>query len=299
MGGTAAHRGVGRHALIAKHISTAITHKRGDSVITDNKHAWNNHAARYFEKGKMPKKRLHEYAIFIDNGNVLSDNARTEPQWIRLTGQYFSTRFGGSAEKWGSANQHAFTIFLDRYRAEAWGRPEMDYNAFQERELAQWIVCMFERVGLDPPPLEDRLDIMLSAYEWITERVRASIPGAVEAVHELNELGCHLYTCSGASSTILRGYLRAMGVEKVFRSYYGPDLVNCPKEGPLFFWRLFEDSGVQTSKAVVVDDMPMVLKWAEECGAICIQVGDSDQDSGRFTTISGLSELPELLTSPQ
>ena len=88
-----------------------------------------------------------------------------------------------------------------------------------------------------------------------------------------------------------------MGIDKVFRRHYGPDLVNCPKEGPLFFQKLFEDTDVQSSKAVVGDDMPMVLKWAAECGAKCIQVGNPGQEPTRFTTIAGLSELPEVMAS--
>ena len=201
----------------------------------------------------------HDIAIFIDNGDVISDHEKADPQWNQMVGEYFSSRFGGSPPDWETANRHAFSVYIDRYCTEAWGHPEMDYNAFQKRELTNLIATMFKSVGLDVPCSRTLFEIAVSAHEWICERVKADIPGAVEAIHALHESGYRLYTCSGIGSVSLRGYLRAMGIEEVFRRHYGPDLVNCPKEGSLFYRKLFEDSGMDPSESVIVDDKSMVL----------------------------------------
>ena len=44
-------------------------------------------------------------AIFIDDGDVMNDNARRGPQWQRLVGEYLAPRLGGDQVAWGRANQ--------------------------------------------------------------------------------------------------------------------------------------------------------------------------------------------------
>ena len=44
-------------------------------------------------------------AIFIDDGDVMNDNARRGPQWQRLVGEYLAPRLGGDQVAWGRANK--------------------------------------------------------------------------------------------------------------------------------------------------------------------------------------------------
>ena len=44
-------------------------------------------------------------AIFIDDGDVMNDNARRGPQWQRLVGEYLAPRLGGDQVAWGRTNK--------------------------------------------------------------------------------------------------------------------------------------------------------------------------------------------------
>lgn len=238
-------------------------------------------------------------ALFIDCGDVLFDDRRADPQWDRLAGQYFSSQFGGDPAEWIRANSEAFGLYIEQYKSEAWGHPEMDYNAFQERELPLLLVRMFDRMSKDPPAPEARLQTLVTANTWINERLDAATPGAPEAVLRLDKLGYRLHTCSGMRSSTVRARLKAMGIAALFGRHYGPDLVNCPKEGPLFFQKLFADSGEDPSHSIVIDDKSFVFHWAAEAGATCIRIGSADRDSSDYPVLAKFSDLPEFLGHPE
>jgi HAD superfamily hydrolase (TIGR01509 family) len=236
-----------------------------------------------------------DLVIFLDDGGVLNDGSRRATQWRRLAGEYFAPRYGGAPEAWASANIPVYEAWLARYRSEVWGHPNLDFRPCLEREQMRWLEGMFRRVGVEMPPPQDRLEVVNEAHGWICERVHAALPGAADTVLELHRLGHRLFTASGEESVSLEGYLRGMGIDRCFGRFYGPDLVNRPKEGPPFYARIFDDAGVEPSQAVVVDDMPLALSWARECGAGCVLVASHPQASPEFTSIAGLSELPSLL----
>lgn len=234
-------------------------------------------------------------AIFVDCGDVLFDGDRAKPQWETLAGRYFSTRFGGKPEDWIRANQEAFDVFITQYQEQMWGHPEKDYNGFLQRELPRLVARMFTLMKKEPPAPEHCRPMMKSANEWINERVKAAIPGAVAAVRRLSRLGYRLYTCSGVDSSIVRAKLKAEEIDTLFLQHYGPDLINCAKEGALFYQKIFDDSGESASDSVVIDDKTMVLNWAAKTGATCIRIAAQNDDSGEYTAIEKFSDLPGIL----
>ena len=42
--------------------------------------------------------------IFLDDGDVMNDNAVRGPQWRELIGEFFVPRLGGTSEAWAAAN---------------------------------------------------------------------------------------------------------------------------------------------------------------------------------------------------
>jgi hypothetical protein len=66
-------------------------------------------------------------------------------------------------------------------------------------------------------PSEERsIRLAHEAEAWITQRVDAASPGAVEAIRLLHARGYTLCTASGESSTQPAGYLSGMGVRSRF-----------------------------------------------------------------------------------
>jgi FMN phosphatase YigB (HAD superfamily) len=86
-----------------------------------------------------------------------------------------------------------------------------------------------------------------------------------------------------------------MGVRDLFRTLYGPDLVNTAKEASGYHSRIFEDAGVEPGEAVVVDDSLLAVAWAREAGAIGVLVSAKGERAG--PVIPNLAALPAFLAS--
>ena len=52
---------------------------------------------------------LTRRVLFIDDGGVLNDYARREPEWLRLIGGCMAPRLGGTPEAWAHANSIEFS----------------------------------------------------------------------------------------------------------------------------------------------------------------------------------------------
>ena len=203
--------------------------------------------------------------VFIDDGGVLNDNEARAPQWRRLLGEYLAPRLGGTREAWAAANVGAFERSWARYLAHV-------ESAGDARELERWIrddrrtwlIDMCEQVGVTVPA--DPSTYAIEAGAWVSERVRADIPGAIDTVRWLHARGLTLNTASGGLSWELEPYLRGMGIRELFDNLYGPDLVDRYKNGPHFYEALLADAGVGAGAAVVVDDGEKVRAWARAAG---------------------------------
>ena len=155
---------------------------------------------------------------------------------------------------------------------------------------------MCELLGLPPPPEEECLDLACRAISWITRRIHAVLPGAVEAIRLLHRQGYALYTASGSCSLELAGSFKGLGVRHCFGRLYGADLINTFKEGPKYYARLFADVGVQPAEALVVDDSADATRWAAQLGARTVLIGSSPHlQTGATPRLGSLAELPAFL----
>jgi phosphoglycolate phosphatase-like HAD superfamily hydrolase len=62
-------------------------------------------------------------------------------------------------------------------------------------------------VGVEAPEGDACLRLAREAYGFVTRRVRAAFPGAVDVIRQLHTTGYPLYTASGEDSDRLDGYL--------------------------------------------------------------------------------------------
>jgi hypothetical protein len=146
--------------------------------------------------------------IFLDDGGVMNDNTLRGREWQRHVGEYLSPRLGGSLQAWGNANQVIATREFKRYKDHSWGTGELDFLAFQEQSDRDWLVGMTEMVGVEAPEGDACLRLAREAYGFVTRRVRAAFPGAVDVIRQLHTTGYPLDTASGEDSDHLDGYLQ-------------------------------------------------------------------------------------------
>jgi HAD superfamily hydrolase (TIGR01509 family) len=225
-------------------------------------------------------------AIFLDDGGVMSDNARRAGPWQRLVGEFFAPRLGGSQWAWAEANRRVATELFANF--EALLGEERAFGQFERRYNRAWLPPMCQWVGVTAPP-DDEIDALCrEATGWVTARVEAAISGAPETVRQLSREGCRLFTASGEDSVALNGYLSSMGIRECFgERLYGPDLLGMMKSGTWYYEALFADAGVAPADALVIDDSPKAVAWAREVGAEALHVG---------TELTRLSDLPEWLS---
>lgn len=107
--------------------------------------------------------------------------------------------------------------------------------------------------------------------------------------------GYTLHTASGESSTHLHNYLEGMGIRACFGTLYSPDLLGTLKERPAYYERLFADSGIAPSDALIGDASPRALAWAKEFGAMTVLIGSNHETLDGMLRIGSLAELPELV----
>jgi FMN phosphatase YigB (HAD superfamily) len=104
-----------------------------------------------------------------------------------------------------------------------------------------------------------------------------------------------LFTASGHASDELTIHLQGFGIAGSFRRIYGPDLVNTPKHGPAFYERIFSDTGIDPTAAVVVDNTPRCIAWARAAGARAVFVNREGASLDGEKTIRSLADLQGLL----
>jgi HAD superfamily hydrolase (TIGR01509 family) len=234
--------------------------------------------------------------IFLDDGGVMNDNSVRSGQWQRMVGDYLAPILGGEAQAWADANRTVMAgMFADTGAWEARLSAAPDYTTFDYQYHLDWLCGMCKLVGIAPPPAAESVELGRRAYASIIPRVQSAFPGAIETIRLLRNRGYTLHTASGESSTDLKGYLAPMGVRDCFGRLYGPDLIQTFKNGPEFYERLLADAGVAPPDALVLDDSPKCVAWAEQAGARAVLVSNTPQSPGTTHVISGLAALPDFI----
>jgi HAD superfamily hydrolase (TIGR01509 family) len=232
--------------------------------------------------------------IFLDDGGVITDKQRRAAEFGRLVGDCFVALLGGTEAAWTRAHHTVVDRLADPQAAPTLGA--VDFVGFYRAYQLHWVIGMCELLGLSIPPEEERLDLAYRALGWITRRIRAALPGAVEVIHLLHRQGYALHTSSGSCSLELAGYFEGLGVRRCLGRLYGADPINTFKAGPEYYARLFADVGVQPEEAVVVDDSAEAFDWAAGLGARTVLVSPSPHpETGTTPQLESLAELPAFL----
>lgn len=240
---------------------------------------------------------MRHWVLFLDDGGVMNDNTRRGEQWRRLVGEYFAPRLGGSTATWAAANGAWTDELFDPRNWSARLAASTSYEHFDYHYQLDWLAGMCRRVGIPLPAASESYSLAREAASYITRRVQAAFPGAIEAIRRVRDDGYTLYTASGEPSWELEGYLDGMGVRGCFTRLYGPDLIDTFKTGPAYYERIFADAGIDPARAVVVDDSEQAIAWVRQAGARAIHVAETPTaETGAAATIASLTQLPALLS---
>ena len=232
--------------------------------------------------------------IFIDNGGVMTDNARRSVPYRRLVAEYFVPRYGGTHAEWEEANANSFGPAWNRVlEREATWETHGGVERIRWLYHADWLRFLFDAKGLQAP-LDDNecASIGQAAERWINPQIVTLFPGVEECIPFLASR-YRLFTASDGFSASLAETLGP--IAKKFQCFYGPDLVKVPKSaGRPYYEAIFSDAGVDPASSLVLDDNLSNILAACEAGAKTVYVNLLDP-AHTGPTIANLAHLPEVI----
>ena len=219
--------------------------------------------------------------VFFDDGGVLNDNEIRGQQWKTYVGEYYSSGFGGEPEGWGEANQKLITSLLGNFWRD--GKEKFgDYQSFYNDFKKNMVLGMFKEVGMIPPRNINIEEVFNSTCQYVIPKVRSAIPGVINSIKELYARKYILYVAAGVVSGEMKMYLEGMGINQYFEEIYGPDNLNASKSRPDYYRAIFNHSGVEPKKSIIIDDQPRFLENALNVGTNVIQACITGQHEPQF-----------------
>ncbi|NPD89353.1 MAG: HAD hydrolase-like protein [Asgard group archaeon] len=244
----------------------------------------------------MVKNNPSDFAIFFDDGGVMNDNKLRGIQWMKMIGEYFSPKYGGEPHQWAEGNFDFINEIDAEYNVNLEEGNLEDYQEYFSDFILRWITSMFDYVGIECPSTEKHKEIYFEVVDIITPNVKSAFPGVIDCIKIIHNIGLKLYTSSAEHSKELKGYLRGMRVINCFEGFYGPDLVNTHKTDESFYEAIFNDIGLDSKRAIVIDDKPRFLERAQKVGANVIQACLTEEIEASFQYyVNHMSELPEVV----
>ncbi len=234
--------------------------------------------------------------LFVDFDDTLSDFVGLGGQYVARLATLLSGEFGGRKLDWASLLPAAIAASLDRYATKFGNNPQPGFAAWAEQERARIVTELFDAMNRKLP-LNETAVSLADRLQWdALTTCGAPLPGAEAALTDVCNLGVKVQMASSWGSRYLHAALIGAGLDSSIETKFGPDLVDCPKEGPEFYRRIFRVCDVRPDRAVVLDDQVMCLDWAEEAGARVIQACMKSNSPAQFpTAIRNLSELPAAI----
>ena len=238
-----------------------------------------------------------EQYVFLDFDNTLSDMNEVGEQYVRELATLLSSGYGKEADDWIVALRPELSASIGRYVDKFAGDPLAGYNAWIEEERARVATAIFGRMTVPMPAGESMAEIAKRIQFDALTSCYATLPGGEEALRELFGMGKRIHMASSQESDYLLAALIGAGLESFIETKFGPDLVDCAKEGPEFYQRIFAACEIRPSQAIVVDDQAMCLDWAQEAGARVVQAALlPDSPEPEFPIVlRSLADLPRLI----
>lgn len=235
--------------------------------------------------------------LFFDFDDTVSDSQSFQTQYVSALSRILSREMGGKVEDWSAAIAPSLATMIQRYLNAFQRNPLAGYNRWLREERSRVVADTFSRAGRPAPDPESSRDLAVHLQQSALRECSALFPGADAGLRALAERGFKVHFASSQESPYLRAAMTGSPAYFIVKEWYGPDLVDCAKEGPEFYRRIFEDCGIPAEQAVVVDDQMMCLEWAYEVGAKVIQsrIREQPDPIGADIYFESWSELPPII----
>ncbi len=235
--------------------------------------------------------------LLFDFDDTLSEQSVFVLQYVRGIGETLSPRFGGNAEDWTQAAVDMLQMLEAQYVARFCPDPT-GYNAWYDTMHPAAMALVFGGMGLTVPP--DAEALSRETQRIALAQCDACFEGARDVVASLHAAGYTLHLASGNDSGHLCGAIAGAKLAPCFDRLFGPDLIDCAKEGPEYYARLFRALNISPADALVIDNDPNAIGWALTVGARAVQADflphkPIETVPGIVAKIKNINQLPDLV----
>ena len=235
--------------------------------------------------------------LFIDFDDTLSDFGLLGEQFVSELARRLARDFGADSTTWAAALKPELEASIARYADRFTGDPLAGFRAWIAEERPRVVAAVFERAETAVPTKEPLATLGERLQSESLVVCDATFTGAKDCLQELSDAGVRIQMASSQESQYLAAALSGTGIESLVEHHFGPDLLDCAKEGTEYYRRAFELCGIRPSQAIVVDDQAQCLDWAEEAGARVVQacVKPDPADPEFPVVLRSLRDLPRLI----
>jgi FMN phosphatase YigB (HAD superfamily) len=236
--------------------------------------------------------------LFFDFDDTLSEHIPFNLQYVRGMGSALARIYGGDVEEWAAHAADMMVALEADYVARFRATPLGGYCEWLPGMLARAVEMLFAGMNL-PRPEHPETVARLMRREAL-HSCDALFPGAREAVQTLHQQGYALHMASGNDADHLHAVLHGVGLTPYLDRLYGPDLIDCAKEGPEFYQRILADRNLAPQQALFIDNDPAAIGWAHRVGARAIQVKlltarEVETAPGVCAVVTDLQQLPDVI----
>lgn len=208
--------------------------------------------------------------LFFDFDDTISDHSKHLESFTAAFGGEMAMLNRGTAAEWSSAIslllKELELLYITRFCN---GNPE-GYGDWIKNMRSDFIKRLYHKMRM--PLSSEAYDMARRSERNALHSCEALFPGMKNVLINLHELGYPLHLASGNHSEYLKAALAGAGLTDKIGILFGPDLIDYAKEGSEYYSRLFKQADVAAQHAIVIDNDPMALKWAQDAGAFTIQV---------------------------
>ncbi len=236
--------------------------------------------------------------LFFDFDDTLSEQIPFNLQYVRGLGRALAPQYGGDVEAWASHAADMMAALENDYVNRFRNDPLAGYCKWLPAMLATAVTLLFDSAGL-PLPADPEEEARRMRRKALHECC-ATFPGAQQMLQRLHGRHAPIHMASGNDSEHLRYAMKGAGLLDYFDRLYGPDLVDCAKEGPEFYERILAHMHLKPQDALFIDNDPAAIGWAQSVGAQAIQVKllpyhHVETAPGIVAVVNNLSLLPEII----
>ena len=234
--------------------------------------------------------------LFLDFDDTLVDTKEHGKQYVRSLSAVLSKKHGGCVSDWQQPIATGISSMKHRYMERFNANHLTGFDVWMDVERVVTTKEIFQLAGTNFPLSENILEFARQMQFDAVSQCDASHEGVRSALQSLVSAGVKIHAASANESKYLRAAFVGLKSDGLMDTFFGPNLIDCAKESPMYYSKIFDSLQIDPVNAIVLDDQIECLEWAVDAGARAIHANiGSCMPKSSYLTVTHFSQLPELV----